>query len=321
MLATVPVGAVQEVSVLSNAFSAEYGWTAGPAMNIVTKSGTNALRGEALYLGRPGDWQAETFSTKGFCAPSVSSCTTPSTLTAINPADVPDELNQVSGSIGGAAGQGQDVLLRDRRLHAAGSDDVPVEHAAVVRAAARRQPHLCRALPAGARSTRGSITSSRRRRRSWSASTSIDFYDTNPQRRGRRHERADRGAALLAAARGRRRSITPPCSARSLLNEARVRVPERRPGHALGGAERCRPRTRAAASVPFTIGESRAVRSLRPSVAARGHAVVDARHAQRALRRQRRFATRPGGTGSEPGTAMLGHVHVPEHRRRRRSIS
>src|SRR6187402_851900 len=58
MLATVPVGAVQEVSVLSNAFSAEYGWTAGPAMNIVTKSGTNALRGEGLYLGRPGDWQA-----------------------------------------------------------------------------------------------------------------------------------------------------------------------------------------------------------------------------------------------------------------------
>ena len=39
MLAAVPVGAVQEVSVLSNAFSAEFGWTAGPALNIVTKSG------------------------------------------------------------------------------------------------------------------------------------------------------------------------------------------------------------------------------------------------------------------------------------------
>src|SRR5262245_21161423 len=50
MLATVPVGAVQEVSVLSNAFSAEYGWTSGPAMNIVTKSGTNALHGEGLYM-------------------------------------------------------------------------------------------------------------------------------------------------------------------------------------------------------------------------------------------------------------------------------
>ena len=40
--------------MLTNAFSAEFGWTAGPAMNIVTKSGTNALRGEGLYLGRPG---------------------------------------------------------------------------------------------------------------------------------------------------------------------------------------------------------------------------------------------------------------------------
>jgi Carboxypeptidase regulatory-like domain len=101
MLATVPVGAVQEISILSNAFSSEFGWTSGPALNIVTKAGTNALRGEGLFMTRPGGTQAETFSTKGFCAPSVASCTTPATLQAINPADVPDELNQVSGSIGG----------------------------------------------------------------------------------------------------------------------------------------------------------------------------------------------------------------------------
>ncbi|HEX2453451.1 MAG TPA: TonB-dependent receptor [Vicinamibacterales bacterium] len=101
MIATVPVGAVQEIAVLSNAFSAEFGWTAGPAMNIVTKSGTNNLHGEALYMARPGSWQAKTFSTDGFCAPEVASCTTPTTLTAINPADVPDELDQFSGSIGG----------------------------------------------------------------------------------------------------------------------------------------------------------------------------------------------------------------------------
>ena len=49
MIATVPVGAIQEVSVLSNAFSAEFGWTAGPALNIVTKSGTNDVHGEGLY--------------------------------------------------------------------------------------------------------------------------------------------------------------------------------------------------------------------------------------------------------------------------------
>ena len=41
MIATVPLGAIQEITVLSNAFSSEFGWTAGPALNIVTKSGTN----------------------------------------------------------------------------------------------------------------------------------------------------------------------------------------------------------------------------------------------------------------------------------------
>jgi hypothetical protein len=101
MLTTVPVGAVQEVAVLTNAFSAEFGWTSGPAMNIVTKSGTNNVHGEGIYLARPGGLQAKTFSTKGYCPPSVPTCTTPSTLVAINPADLPDELNQGSGSIGG----------------------------------------------------------------------------------------------------------------------------------------------------------------------------------------------------------------------------
>jgi len=100
-IATLPLGAVQEVNVLSNAFSAEYGWTAGPALNFVTKSGTNDFHGEGLFMYRPGAWQAETFSTKGFCPPSVSSCVTPTTLNAINPVDIPDQLSQISGTIGG----------------------------------------------------------------------------------------------------------------------------------------------------------------------------------------------------------------------------
>jgi hypothetical protein len=66
MIATVPVGAIQEIAVLSNAFSAEFGWTAGPALNIVTKSGTNDVRGEGLFMTRPGAWQAMTFGTEGF---------------------------------------------------------------------------------------------------------------------------------------------------------------------------------------------------------------------------------------------------------------
>lgn len=100
-IATVPIGAVQEFAVLTNAFSAEFGWTAGPALNIVTKSGTNVFHGEGLFLVRPGDWQAERFSTKNFCPPSVSSCVTPTTLQAINPVDIPDALKQYSGSFGG----------------------------------------------------------------------------------------------------------------------------------------------------------------------------------------------------------------------------
>lgn len=110
MVATVPVGAIKELSALTNAFSAEFGWTSGPALNIVTKSGSNGLHGEALYLGRPGSWQAKTFGTSGYCAPSVSTCVTPSQLTAIDPADVPDVLNQYSASIGGA-------LVRDRTFY------------------------------------------------------------------------------------------------------------------------------------------------------------------------------------------------------------
>src|SRR5947209_2804523 len=100
-IATVPLDAIQEMNVLSNAFSSEFGWTAGPALNIVTKSGTNDLHGEGLFMIRPGGWQAKTFSTKNFCPPSVPSCVTPTTLQAINPVDVPDKLVQVSGSIGG----------------------------------------------------------------------------------------------------------------------------------------------------------------------------------------------------------------------------
>jgi hypothetical protein len=87
MFSTIPVGAVQEMNVLSNAFSAEFGWTASPAVNVVTKSGTNAIRGEVLYLGRPGgSFQERTYTADG---------------TEISPADVPDVLNQISGAIGG----------------------------------------------------------------------------------------------------------------------------------------------------------------------------------------------------------------------------
>jgi len=114
-IATIPLGAIQEIAVISNAFSAEYGWTSGPALNIVTKSGTNNLHGEGLFLIRPGDWQAERFSTKGFCPPSVTTCVTPSTLQAVNPVDIPDALQQYSATIGGP-------IVHDRTFFFATSD-------------------------------------------------------------------------------------------------------------------------------------------------------------------------------------------------------
>jgi hypothetical protein len=105
MMTTVPVAAVQEMNVLSNAFSAEFGWTAGAAVNIVTKSGTNVMHGEGLFLGRPGGMQAKTLSADAQCAPSIPTCEPPQTNGAASPlapADVPDSLAQVSGSIGDA---------------------------------------------------------------------------------------------------------------------------------------------------------------------------------------------------------------------------
>jgi hypothetical protein len=100
-ITTVPLDSIQEMQVLTNAFSAEFGWTSGPALNVVTKSGTNDLHGQGLVLIRPGGWQAKTFSTSGFCPASVPTCVTPPTLQAINPVDIPDALQQVSGSVGG----------------------------------------------------------------------------------------------------------------------------------------------------------------------------------------------------------------------------
>lgn len=77
----VPLSAIQEFTVLSNAFSAEYGRTTGAAVNIVTKSGTNTIRGDVLGLFRPGD---------GFQA-----------IAPVATVKTPDVLGQISGSIGG----------------------------------------------------------------------------------------------------------------------------------------------------------------------------------------------------------------------------
>ena len=73
----------------------------GPAMNIVTKSGTNAMRGEGLYLAGPAARRRRPSRPTASARPQCRAARRRRTLTAINPADMPDELNQVSGSIGG----------------------------------------------------------------------------------------------------------------------------------------------------------------------------------------------------------------------------
>ena len=55
MLITVPVGAVQEVDDPLERVHRRVRLDPGPAMNIVTKSGTNTFHGEVLYMVRPGD--------------------------------------------------------------------------------------------------------------------------------------------------------------------------------------------------------------------------------------------------------------------------
>ena len=73
--------------------------TAGPAISIVTS------QAQTTCTARGSTWPSrrlagKTFGTDGFCPPSVTTCVTPATLSAINPADVPDVLNRYSGTAG-----------------------------------------------------------------------------------------------------------------------------------------------------------------------------------------------------------------------------
>src|SRR5262249_5528434 len=49
---SVPLDAVQEFSVVSNNFSAEYGRASGGVINVVTKSGTNQFHGSLYEFNR-----------------------------------------------------------------------------------------------------------------------------------------------------------------------------------------------------------------------------------------------------------------------------
>lgn len=50
----VPIGAVEDVTVLSSSYSVEFGRTANGVVNVTTPSGGNELKGEIFFVTRPG---------------------------------------------------------------------------------------------------------------------------------------------------------------------------------------------------------------------------------------------------------------------------
>ncbi len=51
---SIPIGFTENITVLTNTFSAEYGLTDNGVVNITTRSGTNEVSGEVFALSRPG---------------------------------------------------------------------------------------------------------------------------------------------------------------------------------------------------------------------------------------------------------------------------
>src|SRR5262245_30572588 len=302
-IATVPIGAIKEIQVLTNAFASEFGWTSGPALNIVTKSGTNALHGEALYLGRPGgDLQAKTFPTDGFCPPSVATCVTPTTLTAVSPVDIPDQLHQFSGSIGG-------LIVKDKTFFFAIGDYTMQD----------RTIYLFPTLPSFVLPPDGHLDYTGHYRQALldarldhklTAGQNLmlrvntdHFYDDNPQ------DAVGGTNAPSVARKYSRRSWTSQLNHTAvfnptLLNEARVAYLHGGPVTLWEAHELSTTYTRAG-TVPFTIGQSRLSDIFSHQLQlsdtltwSRGN------HSLRVGGSVVRHSS--GGTGSEPGTPVLG---------------
>ncbi|MBI3425220.1 MAG: TonB-dependent receptor [Acidobacteria bacterium] len=301
-IATVPLGAIQEINVLSNAFSSEFGWTSGPALNIVTKSGTNGFHGEGLYLFRPGGWQAETFSTKNFCPPSVPSCVTPTTLTAINPVDIPDALKQGSATFGGP-------IVKDKTFFFATTDYTAQD----------RTTFLSTALPAFLLPSNGQLDYTGHYRQflfngrvdhkltanqTLTARFNVDrFYDDNPQ------DAVGGTNAPSVARRYSRRSWTTQLNHTTvinadLLNEARFAYLHGDPV-TLWEAKTLSTTYTRAGNVPFTIGQSRSSNIY--SYQSQFSDTLSWTIGKHYLRLGGSIVHHTsGGTGSEPGTAVLG---------------
>lgn len=79
----IPLDAVQEMTVLENAFSAEYGGSTGSAVNIVTRTGGEQYHGDALANFRPSATEA---ALSGFTAGTASSGNDLTNDTLVQPA-------------------------------------------------------------------------------------------------------------------------------------------------------------------------------------------------------------------------------------------
>ncbi len=87
----IPLMAVDQMSVLTNAFSAEYGGSTGSVVNLVTRSGGDKLHGQLLELWRPAETAA---SLSGF---TTSNATSGNQITS-------DSAGQTAAQISGALG-------------------------------------------------------------------------------------------------------------------------------------------------------------------------------------------------------------------------
>jgi outer membrane receptor protein involved in Fe transport len=234
MFSTIPVGAVQEMNVMSRAFSAEFGWTSSAAINIVTKAGTNAAHGEALVLGRPGGLQPSSFADDA----------------SVGPPDIPDSLLQVSLAIGGALAPDRthyffagDLTRQDRTA----SISTPLVPAGTTFVGNYRQAlanaRLDHKLTAG---------------QSLMARVNLDrFYDTNPQDAVSGNVLPSAGRQFTRHTYGGQVNDTSILSA-SMLNEARFEYQHADPVTAFDPISPSTQFTRAG-TAPFTSGESRFV--------------------------------------------------------------
>ena len=64
-----PAETIETVNVSTNNFDAEYGMAAGAASTVITKSGTNDLRGSAFLFRNQDEFNANTFSNNAFGLP------------------------------------------------------------------------------------------------------------------------------------------------------------------------------------------------------------------------------------------------------------